>query len=200
VSDPQRAAVAVDGSRRGVTPLTLADLAAGEHHVTITQNENVINRTVTVVPGSKVTVVASASAGMAAGWVAITAPFEMKILDHGNQIGTTASRIMVPAGAHRFDLVNADLNYSTNIALTVSPGGTATATVTAPTGRLSVNALPWAEVLVDGKPAGTTPLGNLAVPIGTHDIVLRHPQLGEQRRTVVVKANAPARIGVDLNQ
>ena len=76
----------------------------------------------------------------------------------------------------------------------------ATATVTLPNGTLSVNALPWAEVWVDGRSSGTTPLANLAVPIGSHEIVLRHPQLGERRRTVTVTTQTPVRVGVDFAQ
>jgi serine/threonine-protein kinase len=82
----------------------------------------------------------------------------------------------------------------------INAGSTATASVELPNGTLSVNALPWAEVTIAGKPVGTTPLGNLSVPIGSHEIVFRHPQLGEQRRTVKVTATTPARVGVDLNK
>ena len=49
-----------------------------------------------------------------------------------------------------------------------------------------------------GVSLGTTPLGDLAVPIGTHELVFRHPQLGERRQTVTVKAQTVARIGIDL--
>jgi len=45
----------------------------------------------------------------------------------------------------------------------VSPGETIPVSVTLPNGNVSMNALPWAEVLVDGQAAGTTPLANLAL-------------------------------------
>jgi hypothetical protein len=60
--------------------------------------------------------------------------------------------------------------------------------------------MPWAEVLLDGRAIGQTPLANLDVPIGTHEVTWRHPQLGERRQTVVVKAQSPARVGMDLNR
>jgi serine/threonine-protein kinase len=72
--------------------------------------------------------------------------------------------------------------------------------VTIPNGSLSISALPWAEVLVDRRPVGTTPLGNLSVPVGTHEIVWRHPQLGERTRTVTVPARTPVRVGVDFSR
>ena len=57
----------------------------------------------------------------------------------------------------------------------------------------------FAEV-IDGRPVGTTPLANLSLPIGSHEIVWKHPQLGERRQTVTVTASMPARIGVDFSR
>ena len=48
--------------------------------------------------------------------------------------------------------------------------------------------------------AGTTPLGNLSVPIGTHEIVWHHPQLGDRRQTVTVKSQSPARAAIDYSR
>jgi eukaryotic-like serine/threonine-protein kinase len=96
--------------------------------------------------------------------------------------------------------VSAAFQFRSTLALDVQAGKVAAATVTLPNGTLSVNALPWAEIWVDGRPSGTTPLANLPVPIGSHEIVLRHPQLGERRRTVTVTAQTPVRLGVDFAQ
>jgi serine/threonine-protein kinase len=63
---------------------------------------------------------------------------------------------------------------------------------------LAVNALPWAEVWIDGEHVGETPLGNLTRTIGTHEVVFRHPELGEKKQTITVTLREPARIGVDL--
>ena len=111
-----------------------------------------------------------------------------------------STRLMLPAGAHNLVLENEALAFSTRLSVQVAPGQTATAAVTIPNGSLSLNALPWAEVLVDDRSIGTTPVANVAVPIGTHEVVFRHPQHGERRRTVVVKAGSPTRVGVDFTQ
>jgi hypothetical protein len=55
-------------------------------------------------------------------------------------------------------------------------------------------------VFVDGRSVGLTPLGSVTVPIGSHEIVWRHPQLGEKRRTVVVGAQTPTRVTMDLTK
>jgi hypothetical protein len=67
-------------------------------------------------------------------------------------------------------------------------------------GAISINALPWAEVWVDGQPAGETPIGNFSVTIGRHELIFRHPELGEQRRSVTVGVNNPVRVSVDLRK
>ena len=67
-----------------------------------------------------------------------------------------------------------------------------------PTSTFSINARPWAEVFIDGERVGETPIGNLSRPIGRHEIVLRHPELGERRQTVTLTPRAPARVSVDF--
>ena len=69
-----------------------------------------------------------------------------------------------------------------------------------PKGTIALNAVPWAEVWVDGTKIGDTPIGNLSLVIGPHEIVFRHPDLGEQRHAATVTLNSPARLSVDLRK
>ena len=69
-----------------------------------------------------------------------------------------------------------------------------------PKGTVAVNAVPWAEVWIDGDRIGETPIGNLSLPIGPHEIVFRHPELGELHHAVTVTLNTPARVSVDLRK
>ena len=55
-------------------------------------------------------------------------------------------------------------------------------------GIVRITAPDGADVLIDGVLFGETPLRELRLPIGSHEIVLRHPQLGEQRVSVTVGA------------
>ena len=82
--------------------------------------------------------------------------------------------------------------------MTVTPGQTAVINATWPRGSLAINAVPWAEAFVDGASVGETPIGNIQVPIGAHEIVFRHPQLGERRASVIVTTREIAKVGVDL--
>jgi hypothetical protein len=199
-SDPPGARVTVDGERKGVTPLVLP-IAPGQHTVIVTDGRTTSTRTMTVPSGGTASFVAAlAPLGTAAGWLAITSPVELQVLEGGALIGTTnTSRLMLPAGKHQLDLASAALAFQTSIAVDVQPGKTATSNVVLPNGSLSINALPWANVFVDGKSVGTTPLANLEIPIGTHEVVWRHPQFGEKRQTVVVTLKTPVRLQVDLS-
>ena len=107
---------------------------------------------------------------------------------------------MLPVGVHRIELANAGLEFTAARTVEIAAGRTANVAIALPSGRLSVNAIPWADVSLKGVSLGTTPLGDLAVPIGTHELVFRHPQLGERRQTVTVKAQTVARIGIDLRK
>jgi hypothetical protein len=67
-------------------------------------------------------------------------------------------------------------------------------------GTLSLNAVPWADVSLDGKSLGRTPVMNLSVSVGSHEVTWRHPQLGERRETVVVTATAPVTLVTDFRR
>jgi hypothetical protein len=202
-SDPAGAEVRIDGVLRGVTPLVVADVPPGQRRISVSGRDGVINRVVNVTSGATSTVVVSATATQAAsgGWLTIEAPIEMEISEGGRLLGTTRTeRLMLPVGSHRIDLANAPLEFVATRTVDIAAGKTLNVSVALPNGKLSVNAVPWADVSIDGQSYGTTPLGDLLLPIGTHEVVFRHPQLGERRQTVTVKAQAPARVGVDLRK
>jgi PEGA domain len=197
-SDPVGAQVRVDGTMRGITPLTLDPIAVGDHNVALTRGSSTVYRSVKVSGGATVSVFAAmpVTPGAVGGFVAFEAPLELQVLEGGRLLGTTrAERLMVPTGRHEFELINAAAQFRTTVTVDVQAGRTLSHTVAAPNGSLSVNALPWAEVFIDGRSVGTTPLANLPVVIGSHEIVWRHPQLGERRRTIIVTAQEPVRVG-----
>jgi hypothetical protein len=199
-SDPLGARVAVDGIARGVTPATLSNITPGVHNVSIVGDDATVTRSVTVAAGSTASVIVSLTpAGAAAGWASFHAPIELQVLEGGRVVGTTSvDRLLLPPGRHDFVLSNPALEFEEPMTVQIAIGKVASEVVAIPNGSLSINATPWANVLLDGQAIGTTPLANLAVPIGTHEIVFRNPQLGERHQSVVVKAKSPAHIGVSF--
>jgi hypothetical protein len=204
VTDPPGARVSVDGRPRGVSPLVIEDLAAAEHSVAVTSNTGSVERRITIEPGAAKEVVfslARSSSAPLGGWVAVTSPFQVDLLERDEVVGTSGTtKVMLPAGRHEVVLRNDRVGYEARRSVDVVAGSVATIEVVPPTAPLNVNAQPWADVVIDGVPAGQTPLGNVMIPVGTHEITFRHPQLGERTQTVVVTARGVNRVAVDLTR
>ena len=107
---------------------------------------------------------------------------------------------MVTAGRHDLEIVAAAFGFRTTRTVQVVPGKVSSVKIEFPKGTLALNAIPWADVWVDGENVGQTPIGNLAIAIGSHDVVFRHPELGEQHAVVVVGLAAPSRLSADLRK
>jgi PEGA domain len=131
----------------------------------------------------------------------ISSPLVLQVFEGDRLLGSTADgTISVAPGRREVDLVNTSVGYRARQTVYVRPGTIASIGVSLPSGRVSVNASPWAEVFIDGKSVGETPLGNLSVPIGEHEFVFRHPQLGERRQTATVRADGLTRVTADLQR
>jgi PEGA domain len=138
---------------------------------------------------------------LAGGWLAVSSPVALQLREGGKVIGTTdAERVMLPSGEHNLELVNESLGYVAQRRVTIAAGKTARLAIDVPKGTLSVNAQPWADIWLDGRSLGETPIGNISTPIGSHEIVFRHPELGERRETIVVGLKQQARIGIDMRR
>jgi len=137
----------------------------------------------------------------ARGWLSIALPFRAEVYERGRSLGASnLGRIPLSPGAHDLDLVSDSLNYQGREHLTIVEGQATFVRPAVPEAVLHVNANPWAEVLVDGQHIGETPLGNIQLTIGRHEITFRHPTLGEQRRTIVVAVGSANHLSVDLEQ
>lgn len=204
VSRPAGASVLIAGAVRGRTPVTVSDLPAGTHEVLLNLGRHQLKESVTVQSGVTAQLSAAfpaTSSSGAAGWIAIASPVELTILEDGQVLGTTrSSRIMVPAGRHALELASERFGFRTSRVLDVDDGKTVSFTPELPKGSASVNALPWAEVWVEDRKVGDTPLANLSLPIGNHQLVFRHPSLGERRQDVTITASAATRVSVDMRK
>ena len=65
-------------------------------------------------------------------------------------------------------------------------------------GYLRVVVTPWADVSVDGRSIGQTPLGRMTVPAGTHSLRFVHPELGVTERDVIVVSGQTTFVKVQL--
>jgi hypothetical protein len=201
-TEPLGAAVTVDGKYVGRSPVGVPDLSAGTHTVVMQHDIGTLTERVLIESGRTASLVVSmggAGKSSAAGWIRLDVPTEVQVLENGRRIGgSDIERIMLPVGRHELEFVNDALGYRDQRTVQVSAGQVSSVRLEWPRGSMALNATPWAEVFVDGARVGETPIGNYAVPIGSHDVIFRHPDLGERRLSVTVKTGDPIRVGVDL--
>ncbi|MBX3246476.1 MAG: serine/threonine protein kinase [Myxococcales bacterium] len=68
---------------------------------------------------------------------------------------------------------------------TPSPANEEEVAAPLPTGWLTLDTTPWSEVVLDGRVLGNTPLVRVQLPSGEHELTLRNPEAGVERRYVV---------------
>jgi hypothetical protein len=203
VTDPPGARVTVDGEPRGISPVVVSDLTPQEHRIVATSDAGSAQQTVTVTAGATTAVMFSLPkvSGPVGGWLSISTPFDVEVVERGEVVGASGtSRIMLAAGRHDILLRSNGVGYQEMQRIDVTAGQTTTIRVEPPKVSVNVNARPWAEVLLDGTSIGQTPIANLLVTVGPHEMVFRHPQLAEQRQTITVTAKGPNRVAVDLTR
>jgi hypothetical protein len=140
-------------------------------------------------------------ASQRSGGFRVSSPIELHVLDGERVLGSSEDGpIFTTAGRHEFEFVNSAIGYRVRRVVNIRPGQIGSLSVTPPNGIVNINALPWAAVWIDGNSVGDTPVGNLSVPPGEHEIVFRHPQLGERRQKTIVRTDSPTRVTANLQR
>jgi hypothetical protein len=195
-TQPSGVRVLLDGDDVGNSPLKLSGIAAGRHVVTFETTSGSVKRTVRVEAGKTTEL----DVPVFSGWVAIFSPIVLEITEGGVSLGSTEqSRLLLSPGRHELTLTNRQLGYTATHVVNIDPGEERRLTVE-PRGTVNLNAVPWAEVWIDGTRIGETPLANHQLALGSHEIVFKHPQFGERRVPTTVTAGPPAAISIDFNQ
>lgn len=192
-STPEGAKVLIGGELRGVTPVVIDGLAAGQHQVIVEGDSGLVRRQAKVTAG----VVSDLDVSIFSGWLQVFAPFKMEVREDGRRLGTSEDgKLLLPPGTHQLELVNDTYAVVERHRVEVTPGGTTTLSVDAPTGTIEIAAPDGTQVLIDNEPLGTTPLGRpLRVKVGTHNVVLSHAASGRVTREVVrVMARGAVRV------
>jgi len=194
--------VIVDGREVGVTPLTVA-LTSGVRSIrvrtrpTVEDKAPAVEAAVAVRPADSATAaaLAQAAARERRGGLRLSSPIELQVLEGERVLGSsTDGPVVISGGRHELDFVNSALGYRSHQTIDIKAGQIMPVKISPPDGRVSVNAVPWAQVSINGKLVGDTPLGNLPLPVGEHEVTFRHPQLGEQTQKVIVKSSALTRV------
>jgi hypothetical protein len=161
----------------------------------------VYQQTVQLEAGSTSTIVAAASSALAGGWLEVDSPLRLQIHEAGRLVGTTdTDRLMLPTGEHQLTFSDQQTGFQLARAVRITPGATTTVAIQVPRAPVNVNAIPWAEVWFANDRIGETPIGNYMLPLGTHQLELRHPQLGTKRVTMSVTLNGSNRVAVNMRE
>jgi hypothetical protein len=189
------AQVLVDGKPRGVTPLTLDGLPAGKHIVLLQNQRGSVEQTVTVGAGEA----AQLDQTIFPGWVSIVAPVDLTISEGTRSLRLDdRSQVMLAPGPHELLLANRALGYQETRHVDVRPGETAQLSIVPPRSRATFTATSPAEVWLDGKSVGQTPLIDLPVEIGTHHVRMKSGTA--ERQFTVTATMTPLAFNADFSQ
>ena len=194
-TQPPGVKVLLDRKPVGETPLKL-DVPPGRHILTFQTAGGEIVKSVRTAAGKTETL----DIPVFSGWVAVFAPIVLHVAADGRSIGTTEeSRLMLPPGRHQLTLTNKELGYSAVEQVDIEPGEVKSVNVN-PRGTVNLNAVPWAEVWLDGQKLGDTPLAGTPVPLGEREFVFKNPQFGEKKVSATIKAGTNSPVTVDFSK
>jgi hypothetical protein len=200
---PAGASVSVDGRLRGKSPLVIEDLNPGPHRVRVTRETQSLERAVMMEPGATGSLdlffdAADAPVPAGHGLLAVSIPVEIRASERGKPIGTTqATPWQLPAGQHELELVNDLLGVRLVRQVEIRDGLVHGLEVEIAPGALSVTTSPEARVLIDGEPLGSA-VARYPVTAGQHDVIARHPTLGDRRLLVTVLPGGAVSVNVDF--
>jgi len=191
--------VTVDGEDRGAAPLTVRNLTPGQHRVVVKSGGTNYTRTVQIEAGATASLVIGANGATPWGWVSVATPVTVQVFEGQRLIGTSdIEKIMLTGGDHELEFVSEPIGFRSTRKVRVGANQTTSVALEMPKTVVSINALPWAEVSVDGTRVGETPLGNVSMALGPHEVVFRHPQLGERRVNTVITLKDANRVSMDM--
>jgi hypothetical protein len=194
-TQPAGIKVLIDRRPVGETPLQI-DVAAGRRMLTFVTSGGEVIRSIRVVAGKTETL----DIPVFSGWIAAFAPIVLSVAADGKSIGSTEeSRLMLPPGRHQITFSNRELGYTSTQQVEIEPGEVKTINVD-PRGVVNLNAIPWAEVWLDGAKLGDTPLAGTSVPLGLREFVFKNPQFGEKKVSATIKASGNAPVVIDFSK
>jgi hypothetical protein len=199
--------VVVDGQEIGVTPLELTVGDSARIISIVPAPPSIAEarpRAVAPRPTSEASApnrTAAAARPQTVTGLRLVSPIELNVFEDARAVGSSArGTITLPAGVHQLEFVNEALGYRSSQRVEIRSGEVSTITIQPPGGRVSINAMPWAQVWINGKPVGETPIAFLPIAAGEHEIVFRHPDLGERRERLVVRSGADTRVSTTFGQ
>ena len=151
-TEPAGALVTIDALPRGNTPITISNLDPGEHAVVLTSDAGSVTQSVTIEAGVTASLnvpIAPREVSPQSGWISVASPVDVQLFEGGRLLGSSQTdRIMVPSGAPTRLVNEARVSHDAQRAGDAGQGRAVP--VKLPMGSVAINAIPWAEVWLDG--------------------------------------------------
>lgn len=191
---PDAGRVTIDDVPRGRAPLRIGGLAPGDHALRVETPLGAQEQFVKVRAGQVVSV-----SVQTVSWISVAAPYDLDVFENGRRLGTTGSAaVIVSPGRHHLEFVNLPLGVKLEQAVDTRPGQMADVRLDLPMGLMNLTCDEPAEVFVDGRSVGTTPLSGLAVPLGSHDVTFENPRFGRLEYRLTATLAAPVRLAASF--
>jgi hypothetical protein len=132
------------------------------------------------------------------GFLALSTRIPLELYLGDQHIGTTQDgQIPVATGQQTIRMVSERFNFSGELPIEIRPGALTSLTYALPLASIRVEAPPGAEIWIDNELVGSSPLPAIGVPIGNHEVMVKHQDLGERRQSVDVKFGETTELRVD---
>ena len=195
------ASVYVDGSLIGTAPCTSGRLSSGSHTVRIVKNMyKDLSETVVIRDGETLDYVPSLQADFAKVTLKTTAGADIYV--DGQKKGTSTWTGDVRSGEHVFEAVMSGHRTSSVYQTISATPPLQTYDIPAPTpiiGLVNIMSSPVADVYVDQKHVGRTPL-SLDLIVGKHTVVFKKDGFRTQEKVIEVKENESSTVKVALEE
>ena len=187
-SDPDGSSVFLDGKEAGTTPLILGNLAEGTHEVVIKREGFArYSHDLKISKDKPGKIIAKLEKPL--GELAITSVSGARISIDGKAVGSAPLTLKLAKGTYAVSVSKKGYQtFKRNVTLDTSGKFSVHANlVRIGAGSLHVIAIPWADIYINGKKAGTTPKVIHKVPAGRVTVKLVNPGFTEWHKIVNVK-------------
>jgi serine/threonine protein kinase len=199
-SNPTGAAVSIDGSDVGVTPWR-GELTRGEHQLQVTHpGYSPVEQRVSILEGRELEQSLVLKPRQTNVEVRVSANPGTEIYVDGELAGKSIVRLTLPSGRHvlRYVLPEYDEYQET---VDVLPNQENRFSHRFPLfGSLRILAVPYAQVHLDGKDMGFTPVNADKIPEGEHELILTREGFQTIQTKITVKPGEVNRFNYELNR
>jgi serine/threonine-protein kinase len=119
------------------------------------------------------------------GWLELATTPPVNVYVKGRSLGRTPMKVPLPAGKVSVRLADAAAGIERTLPLVIRSGNTTTSSITFAKGKLDLRVSPWAQVKLDGKSLGNTPIPVQELFEGTHQLELTNPEIPKSKKLEV---------------